>query len=449
MITTGVKGADAGMMNLPVSAPAKPQSQKENDSFQKVFDKQTNRGKGQVEQTDKRGQERGEHVKKHTSSQADRIRGPKAETAPEEKQLDEEELLAVNEAAVSAAQEILAQLSEVFQVPQEEIQDIMQELGLEVQDLLSEPELKQLAMVVGDVQDPMELVTDGELLGKVQELLSTRQEVVSQASGEFSMEPREFLQAAQRVQIPGEETLELQPREELPKAEQGEEPSIRPDMPQHISETPVVQDPHQSEQGQGKENSRQQHESAPHENSHLVMQQTVQNVEEPAMNPMVENAGEGERVDTEMIMRQIMDHMKVQLKPDVSSLEMQLHPASLGNLQVQLTSRGGAVTAQFFAQNETVKAALETQMIQLQQSFDEQGIKVDAIEVSVQTQQFEENLEEQGRQRQEQQTARSRGTRRIRIDESLTPEQLDELTQDERIATEMLQAGGGTVDFTA
>lgn len=69
--------------------------------------------------------------------------------------------------------------------------------------------------------------------------------------------------------------------------------------------------------------------------------------------------------DTENIMRQIMDYMKIQVKADTSNLEMQLHPASLGTVQVQIASKGGAVTANFIAQNETVKAALESQMVQL------------------------------------------------------------------------------------
>ena len=70
-------------------------------------------------------------------------------------------------------------------------------------------------------------------------------------------------------------------------------------------------------------------------------------------------------------MRQIMDYMKVSVKADSSELEMQLHPQSLGTLHIQMASRNGVVTANFIAQNETVKAALESQMVQLKENFAE------------------------------------------------------------------------------
>ena len=73
-------------------------------------------------------------------------------------------------------------------------------------------------------------------------------------------------------------------------------------------------------------------------------------------------------------MRQIMDYMKVSVKADSSELEMQLHPQSLGTLHIQMASRNGVVTANFIAQNETVKAALESQMVQLKENFAEQGV---------------------------------------------------------------------------
>lgn len=150
-------------------------------------------------------------------------------------------------------------------------------------------------------------------------------------------------------------------------------------------------------------------------------------------------------VDTQDIMKQIMDYMKIQIKPDVSNLEMQLHPESLGTVHVQVVSKGGAVTAHFITQNETVKAALESQMIQLKESFQEQGVRVEAVEVSVQAHQFERNLE-QGRGRQQEQAPSKGRARRINLNEPLD---LEELEQEEALAAEMMTATGSTVDFTA
>ena len=149
-------------------------------------------------------------------------------------------------------------------------------------------------------------------------------------------------------------------------------------------------------------------------------------------------------------MRQIMDYMKVSVKADSSELEMQLHPQSLGTLHIQMASRNGVVTANFIAQNETVKAALESQMVQLKENFAEQGVKVEAIEVTVQTHQFEQNLE-QGRGNNSN-TANETGagrkrTRRINLNAAFAEEEPQ--TEEDRIAADIMSANGNTVDFTA
>ena len=72
-------------------------------------------------------------------------------------------------------------------------------------------------------------------------------------------------------------------------------------------------------------------------------------------------------------MDQILDYMKLQLRPGMDQLEMQLHPASLGTVHIQIVSRGGEVTAQFHVQNESVKAALESQISELKENLRDQG----------------------------------------------------------------------------
>ena len=154
--------------------------------------------------------------------------------------------------------------------------------------------------------------------------------------------------------------------------------------------------------------------------------------------------------DTQDIMRQIMDYMKVSVKADSSDLEMQLHPQSLGTLHVQVASKNGVVTANFITQNETVKAALESQMVQLKENFTEQGIKVEAIEVTVQTHSFEQNLE-QGRDdngsREAEAGVGRRRTRRINLNTAFAEDEPQ--TEEDRIAADMMSANGNTVDFTA
>ena len=135
----------------------------------------------------------------------------------------------------------------------------------------------------------------------------------------------------------------------------------------------------------------------------------------------------------------------MQIKPEVTNVEMQLHPASLGTLQVQVASEGGVLTAKFVTQSETVKAALESQMIQLQESFSQQGVRVEAIEVTVQTHQFESNLE-QGRGRNQEPQERRGRVRRLILDGQLTTEEIKELNAEELLEARMMEANGNAAE---
>lgn len=155
------------------------------------------------------------------------------------------------------------------------------------------------------------------------------------------------------------------------------------------------------------------------------------------------------RPDTELIMNQITDYMKAQVSEGMSELEMQLHPESLGSLHVRLIAKEGMVTAQFTAQNDAVKAALESQMIQLQETFEEQGVKVEAIEVMVASHKFDRNLSQNSGQQEgasDRQPARAK-VRRLNLgDETLEEENLD---AEEQLAADIMRQNGGTVDYMA
>jgi flagellar hook-length control protein FliK len=152
---------------------------------------------------------------------------------------------------------------------------------------------------------------------------------------------------------------------------------------------------------------------------------------------------------TQEIMDQILDYMKVQLKPEMDQLEMQLHPESLGTLRIQLTAREGEVTAQFHVQNESVKAAIEGQLTILKDTLKEQGVKVEAVEVTVESHAFESNLwQGQERNTGESYQGNKKTPRRINLN-SLDEEGLEAADEEERLAAEIMKANGGTVDYTA
>ena len=161
---------------------------------------------------------------------------------------------------------------------------------------------------------------------------------------------------------------------------------------------------------------------------------------------------------TENIMRQLADMVKIVKNENLTEMELQLHPASLGTVNVTLTTKGGVVTAQFTTQNEAVKAAIEAQATQLQTNLEEQGVKIEAIEVSVASHEMERNLDKEGsgqQQSEEQKAERVQGTRRRSINLRALGED-GELEQElagaddaTRIAMEIMAANGNSMDLRA
>lgn len=80
--------------------------------------------------------------------------------------------------------------------------------------------------------------------------------------------------------------------------------------------------------------------------------------------------------------QQIVEQAKLLQNGQNSEMVIKLNPEHLGELSLKVSVNGnGGVTATFHTDNAQVRAILETGMIQLKQQLNEQGIKVDNIEV--------------------------------------------------------------------
>jgi flagellar hook-length control protein FliK len=158
-----------------------------------------------------------------------------------------------------------------------------------------------------------------------------------------------------------------------------------------------------------------------------------------------------DREQMENIIRQITEKITISAKNEETSMELSLHPASLGNVNILLTSGKDGIVAKFTAQNQIVKEAVEAQMVQLQQKFDEQGIKVTSIEVTIASHGFEQNLE-QGNERhsgEAEAEKKVKSLRRINLSDLEANEEAEAQSDAEKIALQMMAANGNMVDFSA
>lgn len=197
-----------------------------------------------------------------------------------------------------------------------------------------------------------------------------------------------------------------------------------------------------SQEGKGSEKTESRQE-------HVTYQTTTQTINQGQIVEVTQTVVQN-RVNVDDLFRQVSQMTRVLVGQAESSIEMQLNPANLGKVYLQVVSREGVITAQLAAQNEAVKEALESQLVVLKENMNQQGLKVEAIEVTIASHEFERNLEENqhnaAKEQQETET-RQQGRRNLNLGS------LDELeglmTEEENLAAKMMSEQGNSMDVTA
>ncbi len=88
-------------------------------------------------------------------------------------------------------------------------------------------------------------------------------------------------------------------------------------------------------------------------------------------------------VSKKEIISQIVEKAKVILTDEKSEMVIDLKPDHLGKLSLKVVTERGSVVAKFVAENEQVKAAIESNMDNLKESLTKQGFSVQGFSVSV------------------------------------------------------------------
>lgn len=396
---------------------------------------------------------------------------------------------AVSEQDLSkAVSEVTKALQESLDMTKEDLERAMELLGLSSAELLQPANITALLVEVTGVEDSLALVTDAPLYETWQALQETAGKLLEELADKLGVAPEEAAELLQNMTETAQQAAEgmgqlvtdengdgtvLQNladtatdesiKQSIPSAETMVDGDTTEAIPESVS-APEGASEEMDNRSEGKNDQPGRRQGNTAESGNGDSSRISGNEWNPAMGQMEATdrpfqTEQTQRTDflqemsraneTEEIARQILDHMKVQVKEGVSELEMQLHPASLGNVHVLLVAKEGNITAQFTAQTEAVKAALESQMVQLREQFEEQGIKVDAVEVAVSNHQFEKQYQGD-EQREFQRNDRNKvRTRRINLEE-LEDEELDLLlTDEEKLQADIMKKNGSTVDFTA
>ncbi len=369
------------------------------------------------------------------------VRDEVAETDVVEETTDNDVSEKQKDAVTEAGEKLVEDIAEEMGVTPEEVLEAMEMLGLGVMQLLDPDNMKQLLVAISGNEDQLSIITDGELYSHFQNLMNTVSESLKELQAELGLsedelkaliaELAETENAPETAEVAEQLTAGAEPEKaEVPEGmkdyavtvhRDGEEVKVKVQVEdgganksvrEEVTQTAEVQNRHEAGTDNGESFGENRGENGT-QNS-FVMQTPV---EQPVLNEAaVEQTAMERFTSTEDIMNQITEYIKINLKSDVQEMELQLHPASLGSVNVQIAAKDGVITAQFTAQNETVKVAIESQLVQLRTQFEEQGIK---------------------------------GPRRINLNDMNLEELPEEMEDSERIAADMMARNGNTVDYTA
>ena len=414
----------------------------------------------------------------------------------ETESLDEEKIKDLAEEISEITNQIVDKIKSEFEVTDEEIEEAMEVLGLTIADLTKPTELRNLLMELTGTTDSIELLTNVELYDSVKEVTDFASNLFTEVAKDFSLSTEQltemintesFEEALNEVNVSvktNEAEAEVEAEAEIvsevtvdkttdaalafensDKANANETKPVESNNSNESEEVPIDTEkkaPDKIEKPESFTQSNLMNDEAMNvrsenrknfnfdnsNNQDLSLGQTgtVTNQTVNTVGDIVETVTSYTTgTDTDNIMRQVTDYVKVHISEDVTKMEIELHPASLGTVNMQINSQNGQITAHLTVQNELVKSVLETQMIKLQETFDEQGTKVSAIEVTV----AEYSLNSQSDNNySEERNGRNYGSKKkgINLNEIGS---LDELDEEEQLEAKVMEMNGSSVNYTA
>lgn len=300
---------------------------------------------------------------------------------------------------------------------------------------------------VNALQQPV--IPDAENNDPVEQTLSTDGTEIQK-----NQEPQKSQEPQDKIVVQNEVSGNAEDIADVGKADVKDENGLQDEMIENTlsEEDTFVQDETkepgmESESEDGQTGNKNESGNTSNQTAFVNQQHTA----EPAVAKTPENVPQFSRqLDTLDLIRQVTEFTKVTVREAQTTMEMQLNPEHLGKLYIEVTTREGNVSAHIMTQNELVKEALESQMAELKQSMNQAGVKVDAVEVTVGSHEFEKNLEQNAKQDERQAEEQEKTlpkTRRINLDN------LDELSgvmsEEEALVAQIMADRGNSVDYTA
>ncbi|WP_341877187.1 flagellar hook-length control protein FliK [Defluviitalea saccharophila] len=329
--------------------------------------------------------------------------------------VEDSQLQSVNEEQeIPTEDEIIEAWEEKTGMTKEQIQSVLEALGITVYDLFLTQNLQQFIQRIHSVEDPMELLSIPNVNQTYKDILSLFEEL--KESYPILQDIAENSELLKSTIVDSEEIMDLASPEENQLQEH------EPQNMESVGNSAVLEKNSQLEDDFSHKDSEKQFQSenAPMieiekektPSADLLTDDELQEINndigvsssefteyiEVSDNQVIiqhNTISEGKfiestqhqlnsrPVDTEQLIKQMVDHIKVNIKEDSTEMNLQLKPDHLGNLSLKIVTERGIITAQFVAESQAVKEIIEANFNQLKDVLQEQGLLIENLEVSV------------------------------------------------------------------
>lgn len=341
-------------------------------------------------------------------------------------------------------------LKKLLNVDDETLQNLLQTVGLTMQDLLDPAVMKDFILQINDATS-VNLLIDESLNNLMQQAMQLLDEVLQVSddtvlAGELpvgELLPEEPVTAqAEKQETATEKPQAVEAKAETVAQTTTEEDVTRTDVKSAENQTTdtevqvTVQTKDAGDSGASADLMKQNSDDVISNLNQAMAQVTVEEISTTPFDTSVTQAD---------IVRQIVDEIKLNLSKDVTSMTLQLNPEQLGKVQIHVSTKNGVMQAQIIAETEAAKAAVESGLAVLKEAFENQDLKVDAIEVMVGTPDYfaEESGTEAQMEQKEQKSGNSTGAVNFAGNSD------DDTSEDASLETEMMKAQGNQVNYMA
>lgn len=338
----------------------------------------------------------------------------------------------LNDKVNEAVQDVKDTIKDELDVSDEDIAKAMEVLGMTATDLLSVVKVTEL---VGELTgtDAITLITDDDMLSRltsVLDVVNAAQQDIADMSGVNVEDVSDVIATANTEADVNKDVTDNVVSNSQPAAM---EESLSDMLAKKITTD-----------GSAKQQNNAGEQNHNTETYGSVANNMIQSMSDSFADIITEDTAYVSEAD---IVNQVIDQIKLTSGKELTSIEVMLNPERLGSVHVTVSAKNGILTAQIAAQNEQVKTALENQMTTLRENFENQGIKVDAVEITVMTHQFEA-----GQNFGQNESERKQSERKLnkKLDLSAYDDEVDdEFSDDELRRKDSIQNGNSSVEYIA